>query len=83
MLLCDHEPQEVREMLTTNQANGTKLLTVSEFAQEVHMTVAGVRRWLLEGRIARYKLGRLVRIPSTEVQRLLDTGFIPARKVSR
>lgn len=56
-----------------------KLLTVAEFADPLGVTVACVRRWLLERRISRVKVGRLVRIPADELDRLISEGFRPAR----
>ena len=56
-----------------------KLLTVSEFAEALGVTVACCRRWILERRISFAKIGRLVRIPASEVDRLVDEGFRPAR----
>ena len=57
----------------------TKLLTVPEFAETLAVTAACVRRWLLEGKIAHVKVGRLVRIPLDEAERIIQTGFRPAR----
>jgi len=55
------------------------LLSVPEFASALNLTVACVRRWILEQRIATVKLGRLIRIPSSEVERLISSGLRPAR----
>jgi excisionase family DNA binding protein len=57
----------------------TQLLTVQEFAERLNVTVSCVRRWILEGRVAKVKLGRLIRIPAAECDRLIDHGFCPAR----
>jgi excisionase family DNA binding protein len=59
-------------------AQGT-LETVAEFAERSSLKESCVRRWLLEGRLAYVKLGRLTRIPSTERDRLVREGFRPAR----
>lgn len=56
------------------------LLRVDEFAATLRVTQACVRRWLLERRVASVKLGRLVRIPASEVQRLIDAGLRPAKR---
>jgi excisionase family DNA binding protein len=55
------------------------LLSVQEFADALNITVACARRWILERRVTTVKLGRLIRIPAAEVQRLIDTGIRPAR----
>jgi excisionase family DNA binding protein len=57
-----------------------KLLRVPEFAAGFGVTTACVRRWLLERKIAHVKVGRLVRIPASEVDRLVSEGFRPAKK---
>jgi len=55
------------------------LLSVQEFAEALNITVACVRRWILERRVATVKLGRLIRIPASEVERLVESGLRPAR----
>jgi excisionase family DNA binding protein len=55
------------------------LLSVQEFADALNITVACARRWILERRVATVKLGRLIRIPASEVQRLVESGLRPAR----
>jgi len=56
------------------------LLTVGQAAERLNVTQAAIRRWLLERRIASVKVGRrLIRIPSAEVQRVIDSGLRPAR----
>ena len=59
--------------------NDRSLLRVDEFAASLGVTPACVRRWLLERKIVSTRIGRLVRIPSSEVQRLVDEGLRPAR----
>jgi len=55
------------------------LLSVPEFASALHITVACARRWVLERRVTTVKLGRLIRIPAEEVNRLIEAGLRPAR----
>ena len=59
--------------------NATRLLSVPEFAQSLGITVACVRRWLLERKIAYVKIGRLVRIEPSERDRLIAEGSRPAK----
>ena len=54
-------------------------LTVNEFAEALGITAACVRRWLLERRISSTRIGKLVRIPANEINRLVDSGLRPAR----
>lgn len=58
---------------------GKRLLSVPEFATALGVTPACIRRWLLERKIACVKLGRLCRIPATEVDRLISRGYRPAK----
>jgi excisionase family DNA binding protein len=54
------------------------LLRVDEFAALLNVTPACIRRWLLERKIASTRIGRLVRIPATEIERLVESGHRPA-----
>jgi excisionase family DNA binding protein len=57
-----------------------KLLTVQEFAKELRVTAACIRRWILERRITTVKLGRLVRIPESEANRVIEAGLRRAQR---
>jgi excisionase family DNA binding protein len=57
----------------------SSLLSVREFAEALNVTVSCARRWALERKIATIKLGRLIRIPASEVERLVECGLRPAR----
>jgi excisionase family DNA binding protein len=59
--------------------HSSALLSVQEFADALNITVACARRWILERKITTVKLGRLIRVPVTEVERLVDSGLRPAR----
>jgi excisionase family DNA binding protein len=59
--------------------NDKSLLRVNEFAALLDVTPACVRRWLLERKIASTRIGRLVRIPASEIERLVESGLRPAR----
>ena len=56
-----------------------QLLTVHELAKALNVTPACIRRWTLERKVTTVKLGRLVRIPASEVQRLIQIGLRPAQ----
>lgn len=66
-----------------NETPRMKLLSVPEFGSELGVTVACCRRWLLERKIAHVKVGRLVRIPASEVTRIIQAGYVPAREVRK
>jgi excisionase family DNA binding protein len=60
-----------------------KLLRAKEVADLLNITTATVRAWVLHRKISYVKLaGGSIRIPSTEVERLVSDGTIPAREVS-
>jgi len=66
------------------QIEGTpkrRLLTVDQFSREANVTISCTRRWLLERKISAVKLGRLVRIPADELDRLVREGLRPRREV--
>ncbi len=55
------------------------LLSVPQVAERLGVTAACIRRWILERKIATVKLGRLIRVPASEVERLVSSGLRPAR----
>jgi excisionase family DNA binding protein len=57
----------------------TNLMNVAEFASALGITKACVRRWILERKITSVKIGRLVKLPASEVARIVDAGLRPAR----
>lgn len=52
--------------------------TVAEAAVELSLSQATIRSWIASRRIGFVRLGRAVRVPSSEIARLLDTGYVPA-----
>lgn len=60
-----------------------RLLSIAEFAEALGVTVACCRRWILERRVTFTKIGRLVRIPASEVDRLVEEGLHPAKTLRR
>ena len=61
-------------------ATDQQLLTVEAFAKALNVTSACVRRWVLDRKVTTVKLGRLVRIPHSEVDRLVEQGLRPAKE---
>jgi excisionase family DNA binding protein len=57
--------------------NHDPLLTVDEFADQLRVSRACVRKWILERRVAVVKVGRLVRLRSSELRRIVDEGSRP------
>ena len=60
------------------------LLTVPEFSEALRISVKTTRQWVLARKVFVVHIGRCVRIPASEVQRIIDEGSQPAREaVSR
>jgi excisionase family DNA binding protein len=51
-----------------------KLLNIAQFAELLGVTQSCVRRWVLERRINVIKVGRLIRIPAAEFDRIVAEG---------
>lgn len=57
-----------------------ELLTIQEFSERLKIKECTTRKWLLLRKIRSFKVGnKLVRIPASELERLLSE--IPARQV--
>jgi excisionase family DNA binding protein len=62
-----------------SDAFGRRPRTVKQAAEELNVSVSTIRGWVGQRRIGCLRLGRAVRIPSDEITRLLESGFVPAR----
>lgn len=57
------------------------LLRVKEFAEAGNFREATIRRWVLRRKITVIRLGgRAIRIPASELARLIAEGTVPARR---
>jgi excisionase family DNA binding protein len=54
------------------------LLTLEQAAQRLGMKTITLRMWASRRKIARCKIGRSVRIPESEIARIVETSLIPA-----
>lgn len=54
-----------------------KLLRPEEYAEGTGLRLSTVRRHILERRIETVKIGRSVRIPIEEMERVINEGFRP------
>lgn len=51
--------------------------TVAEAAQALGVSIHTIRAWIAQLRICYLKLGRAVRIPQTEIDRILLAAIVP------
>jgi len=59
------------------------MLTVAEAAHRLGVKEATLRLWIYQRRLGHVKLGRAVRVPESEVDRLIRENLIPAREARR
>jgi excisionase family DNA binding protein len=57
--------------------------TVREAAEELGLSVATIRAWIQQRKICYVRLGRAVRIPASEIRRLIERGTVPATSGER
>ena len=54
--------------------------TVEQAAEELNLSRATIRAWIAQRRLGHVRLGRAVRIPAAEIQRMLEAGYVPAER---
>jgi excisionase family DNA binding protein len=59
--------------------DAAKLLTVPQAAAALALKPKTIRAWIAARRIGCIRLGGAVRIPASEITRLIEDGTIPAR----
>jgi excisionase family DNA binding protein len=59
-----------------------RLLTVKEAAEDLGLSVHTIRSWVAQRTLASVRLGRAVRVPETEIQRLIDEGTTPQKRAA-
>lgn len=57
-----------------------KMLTVNECADRLGMKPPTIRLWISKRKIGHVKLGRSVRVPEQECDRLIQENTVPARR---
>lgn len=57
--------------------------TVDQAAAELNVKPTTVRAWIAQRRLGHVRLGRAVRVPYSEIRRLLEAGFVPASPSGR
>ena len=51
--------------------------TVEQAAAELNLSRATIRASIAQRKLGHVRLGRAIRIPADEIQRLLRTGYVP------
>ncbi len=59
------------------------LLTISQAAERLALKASTLRAWIAQRRIGIVRLGRAIRIPLEEIERLIAEGTIPAKGRAR
>jgi excisionase family DNA binding protein len=54
------------------------LVSLEEAARRLGMKTVTLRMWASRRKIARCKIGRAVRIPESEIERIIESSMIPA-----
>ncbi len=55
-------------------------LTVRQTAAALSLSPATIRAWIAARRLGYIRLGRAIRVPTAEVERVLAAGTVPARE---
>ena len=56
-----------------------QLVTIEKAAEALGLKPPTLRAWMARRKIGFVRLGREVRIPESEISRLIEAGFTPAR----
>lgn len=54
--------------------------TVEQAALELNLSRATIRAWIAQRRLGHVRLGRAIRIPVQEIQRVLEGGYVPPER---
>ena len=54
--------------------------TVAEAAEELGLSVHTIRAWIAQRRLWPLPLGRAIRIPLAEIQRVIERSAVPAAR---
>jgi len=55
------------------------LLSTAQIAEWLNLKPVTIRKWIAERKLASVKVGdRAIRVPASEVEKLIERGFVPA-----
>ena len=55
----------------------SSLRTVDQAARDLNVSVHTIRAWIARRKLGSVRLGRAVRVPASEITRLIERGTIP------
>jgi excisionase family DNA binding protein len=58
-------------------------LRIDDAALALALSEKTLRDWIAQRRLAIIRLGRAIRVPQSEVDRLLEEGTVPARRAGK
>ena len=59
---------------------GNEPRTVSQAAVELSLSKSTVRAWIATRKMGHLRLGRAIRVPASEIARLLETNYVPPER---
>jgi excisionase family DNA binding protein len=60
-----------------------RLKTLRQVADQLNLSIHTIRAWVAQRRLRYVKLGRSVRVPEEEVERVIQRGDVPTRPSRR
>jgi excisionase family DNA binding protein len=54
--------------------NMKKFLTIKEISEDLKVSVSTVRRWVMEGKLKTYKLGKVIRISEEDLMEFIENN---------
>ena len=80
--LDSHGSSWIIRTMTVQPVIDSPPLTVDQAAESLNLPPATLRFWIQTKQIAYVKLGKAVRIPRSEVERLLSDGLVAREKTA-
>ena len=59
------------------------MLKIPDAAERLGIQSSTVRNWVMKRKIGYVRVGGAIRIPLTEVERILESGWVPAKGTKR
>lgn len=56
-----------------------ELLRIPEAARRLNVAPKTIRTWVAQRKIAHVRLGRNIRIEVSEIERIIEAGYMPAK----